>query len=116
MKYEDCLAYLRREEEWKRRQARWGFLNNIFQKKKIFANTWHKGYLSTFKIPKQTLDSKEIHHESTKYMKNIPRKVEQGILGTIEDKVRLQSLSLLFIIIIIINIDERNKTYETLAW
>ena len=87
MKYEDCLAYVRREEEWKRRQARWGFLN-IFQKK-IFANTWHKGYLSTFKIPKQTLDSKEIHHESTKHMKNIPRKVEQGILGIIEDKVRL---------------------------
>ena len=94
MKYEDCLAYLGREEEWKRRQARWGFLTNFFQKRKIFANTWHKGYLTSFKIPKQTLDSKEIHHESTKYMKNIPRKVEQSIIGTIEDKVRLQTITI----------------------
>ena len=88
MKDEDCLSYLVREEEWKRRQARWSFLN-IFKKKKIFANTWHKAYFTSFKFPKQTFDSKEIHHESTKYMKNIPRKVEQIITSNIEDKVRL---------------------------
>lgn len=89
MKFEDCIAHVVREEEWKRREARWGFLTSLFKKPKIFADSWHKPFLASFKIPKQTMEHKHLYHESTKYMKkNISRKVEQRIIEEMEEKMR----------------------------
>lgn len=92
MKYEDCLGWSRREDDLKKRQAPLGFLSRLFQKKKIFTKTWHQPFLTSFKIPKQSLNDKVLHHESTKHMlKNIPRKVEQLILTSVDNKVFLLS-------------------------
>ena len=102
MKYEDCLSYLHREEQWKRRNALTNFFKSIFYKTKVHSSTWHRSFLKTFTIPKQTLDMKQLHIESTKYMKkSIPKKIELNLISIVDDKVSLITIIIIIIIIVI---------------